>query len=236
MARPMRYPLPLRPARLVRRYKRFLADVAFDDGAVATAHCANSGSMDGLAVPGAEVWLSPARAPGRKLAGTWELERAGGGLVGVHAAFANALAAEAIAAGRIPALAGYPDLRREVRYGRASRVDFVLGGGGRPDCYVEVKNVHLKRGEAAAFPDAVTARGARHLAELAAVAASGGRAAMLYIVQREDCGVFRIAEDVDPAYAAALRAALAAGVEVFCHACRVGTDAVELDRPLPVDL
>ncbi|MGE0744997.1 MAG: DNA/RNA nuclease SfsA [Rhodospirillales bacterium] len=232
----MQFPRPLVPARLVRRYKRFLADAVLGDGTAVVAHCPNPGSMQGLSVPGAEVWLAPAPGPGRKLAWTWVLERSDGGLVCIDAAFANAVAVEAIAAGRIGPLCGYPGLRREVRYGARSRVDAVLTCDGRPDCYVEVKNVHLKRGPAAEFPDSVTARGARHLAELAAVAASGGRAVMLYIVQRQDCAVFRLAADIDPAYAAAFRAAASAGVEALCFACRVGTDAVEVDRPLPIEL
>jgi len=236
----MLFPRPLVPGRLVRRYKRFLADVVLADGTAAVAHCPNPGAMLGLAVPGAEIWLAPAptatRGPGRKLAWTWVLERSGDGLVGIDAAFANAVAVEAIAAGRIEALCGYPGLRREVRYGARSRVDAVLSGDGRPDCYVEVKNVHLKRGPAAEFPDSVTARGARHLAELAAVAASGGRAVMLYIVQRQDCAAFRLAADIDPTYAAAFRAAAAAGVEALCYACAVGTGAVTVDRRLPIEL
>jgi sugar fermentation stimulation protein A len=222
------FPRPLVPAVLLRRYKRFLADVRLPDGREATAHCANPGAMLGLAEPGADIWLLPSIDSRRKLAWSWELVRVGDHLVGINTGHPNALAADAIAAGRIPALMGYAGLRREVRYGVASRIDLLLEAPGRPICYVEVKNVHLKRGAAAEFPDCVTARGARHLAELGAMVAAGHRAAMLYVVQREDCQAFRIARDLDPAYAKAFDKARAAGVEVLCYACRMTLDGIEI--------
>lgn len=224
----MHFPRPLVPAVLLRRYKRFLADVRLPDGREATAHCANPGAMLGLAEPGAEIWLLPSTDSRRKLAWSWELVRVGDHLVGINTGHPNALAADAIAAGRIPALMGYAGLRREVRYGVASRIDLLLEAPGRPICYVEVKNVHLKRGAAAEFPDCVTARGARHLAELGAMVAAGHRAVMLYVVQREDCQAFRIARDLDPAYAKAFDKARAAGVEVLCYACRMTLDGIEI--------
>jgi sugar fermentation stimulation protein A len=230
----MRFPHPLTRGTLLRRYKRFLADIRLDDGAEVTAHCANPGAMLGLAAPGAEVWLLPSRDPRRKLAWSWELVRVGGDLVGINTAHPNRLAAEAIAAGRLPALAGYAALKREVPYGRASRIDLLLTAPGRPICYVEVKNVHLKRGETAEFPDCVTARGTRHLGELAAMAAAGHRAVMLYVVQRADCRGFRIAADLDPAYDLAFRHAREAGVEALCYACRVTLDGIEIAGPLTV--
>ena len=230
----MEFPDPLVPGRLVARYKRFLADVELAEGGAVTAHVANPGAMTGLAEPGMEVWLAPARNPARKLRWSWELVRAGGGLVGVNTARPNALAAEAIAAGTPPELAGYAAMRREVRYGRNSRIDLLLEDPARGSCHVEVKNVHLKRGPAAAFPDAVTKRGAKHMAELAAVAQAGGRAAVLYIVQRADCREFRVARDIDPDYGAAFDAARAAGVEALCRACRVTTRGIALDAPLPI--
>jgi sugar fermentation stimulation protein A len=228
----MRFPRPLVRGSLLRRYKRFLADIRLADGAEITAHCANPGAMLGLAAPGAEVWLLPHDDPRRKLAWSWELERVGDGLVGINTAHPNRLAAEAIAEGRLPALAGYAGLRREVPYGRASRVDLLLTAPGRPICYVEVKNVHLKRGETAEFPDCVTARGTRHLAELAAMAAAGHRAVMLYVVQRGDCRGFRLAADLDPAYDLAFRHARAAGVEALCYDCRVTLDGIDIAAPL----
>ncbi len=230
----MRFPRSLRRGVLLRRYKRFLADVRLLDGTETTAHCANPGSMLGLCEPGAEVWLLPSTDRKRKLAWSWELVRAGQQLVGIHSAHANRLAAEAIAAGGIAALRGYSEMRREVPYGRNSRIDLLLTAPQRPICYVEVKNVHLRRGRDAEFPDSVTARGAKHLAELGAMAAAGRRAVMLYVVQRSDCARFRIAADIDPVYAMAFEEARAAGVEVLCYYCRVETDGIEIEAPLEV--
>ncbi len=231
----MEFPHPLRRATLIRRYKRFLSDHRLDDGTAVTAHVANPGAMTGLLDDGAETWLSPAMNPKRKLAFGWEMVRVGTGLVGVNTSRPNRLAAEAIEAGAIPTLAGYETIRREVPYGERSRVDFLLEAEGRPPCYVEVKNVHLRRGPHAAFPDSVTARGTKHLWELAQAAEAGARAVMLYIVQREDCARFMLAADIDPAYAAAFAEARARGVEALCHACRLSTDGITVDRPLPID-
>lgn len=231
----MRFPSPLVRGTLIRRYKRFLADVALGDETV-TAHVANSGSMLGCADPGSEVWLSPAASHERKLRWTWELVRADGTLVGINTMHPNRIVAEAVAAGAIPELTGYAALRREVRYGRNSRIDLMLAGEGRPDAYVEIKNVTLKRGGHAEFPDAVTERGAKHLDELAAVTAAGGRAVMLYLVQRGDCTRFRLAADIDAAYAARAAAAREAGVEFLCYGCRVTLQEVAVDRPVTVTL
>jgi sugar fermentation stimulation protein A len=233
----MRFARPLVRGTLVRRYKRFLADVMLEDGREVTAHCANPGAMLGLNSPGAIVWLEPADGPGRKLGHAWRLvELEAGHFAGIDTALPNRLVAEALAEGRIPGLLGYETVRPEVRYGAGSRVDFLLSAPGRPDAYVEVKNVHLRReGDWAEFPDSVTARGARHLAELAAMAAAGHRAVMLYVVQRTDCARFRLAADLDPAYARAYAAARAAGVEALAHATRIDREGVWLDRPLPLD-
>jgi sugar fermentation stimulation protein A len=228
----MRFPRPLTPATLLRRYKRFLADVRLPDGSEATAHCANPGSMLGLQEPGSDIWLLESTDPKRKLAWSWELIRADGALVGINTAHPNRLAAEAIEAGRIPELSGYASQRREVAYGQASRIDLLLERPGHPICYVEVKNVHLRRGEDAEFPDSVTARGAKHLNELAAMVGEGHRAVMLYVVQRGDCRRFRLAADLDPAYAEAFRGARAAGVEALCYDCRVGLEGIEIEAPL----
>lgn len=233
----MQFPDPLIPGRLTRRYKRFLADVELDDGGTVVAHCANPGSMLGLAEPGLRVWLSPSRNPARKLQYSWELTAVGGHLVGINTGHPNGIVAEAVAAGRVPELAGYETLRREVRYGRNSRIDLLLQSPDRPPCYVEVKNVHLSRRAAVAeFPDSVTKRGAKHLEELALMADSGARATMFFLIQRGDCNRFEIAADIDPAYDEAFRAARARGVEALCYACRVGPEAIELERPVPLAL
>ncbi len=233
----MRFPDPLIRGRLVRRYKRFLSDVALPSGQQVVAHCANPGSMLGLAEPGMEVWLSPARNPKRKLKYTWELVDAGNGLVGINTGHPNAIVAEALAAAKVPELAGYGGLRREVRYGGNSRIDILLEQDGRPPCYVEIKSVTLKRGaEAAEFPDAVTQRGAKHLAELSEMARSGARAVMFFLVQRGDCERLEIAGDIDPGYQEALQSALGRGVEAMCYTCKVAPEAIELDRTLELAL
>jgi len=236
----MRFPHPLVHGRLVRRYKRFLCDVELDDGTVVTAHCPNPGSMlGGLADPGLEVWLAPNHSPTAKLRWRWELLKRDAHLIGINTNNPNGIVADAIADGRIPELAGYDSLRREVKYGRNSRIDILLEADGRPPAYVEVKNVHLRRTDgahpdAAEFPDSVTKRGAKHLEELADMVAGGARAVMVYLVQRGDCTHFRVAEDVDPGYAAGLKAALTKGVEALCYDCSLSLDGIELAGPLPV--
>ena len=231
----MRFPEPLTPATLVRRYKRFFADVVLPSGEPATVHCANPGAMLRLQAPGSRVWLARAPGPARKLAWSWRLVEADGGLVGIDTGLPNRLVAEALAAGRIPQLAGYASIRREVRYGAASRIDFLLEADDRPPAYVEVKNVHLmRRPGLAEFPDSVTARGARHLAELGAMARAGARAIMLFVVQRGDCAAFALADDLDPAYALAFDAALAAGVEVLCYGCAMDLESIAVAGSIPM--
>ena len=233
----MKFPDPLIRGRLARRYKRFLADVELENGQVVVAHCANPGSMLGLVAPGSEVWLSPSRNPDRKLKFSWELIAVDGHLVGINTALPNGIVEEAIRAGAIAELTGYDNLRREVRYGRNSRIDILLESEGRPPCYVEVKNVHLKRGpEAAEFPDSVTARGAKHLVELAEAVEAGSRSVMVYLVQRGDCTRFEIAADIDPEYDRTLRMAMARGVEALCYSCKVGPETIAVDRRLPLAL
>lgn len=235
----MKFPDPLIRARLIKRYKRFLSDHELEDGSIVTAHCANTGTMLGLTEPGAETWLSPARNPGRKLRYSWEMIRAApgkSGLVGIHTAHPNGIVAEAIAVGKVAELGGYDEIRREVRYGKNSRIDLLLEKEGAQPCYVEVKNVHLKRhGELAEFPDAVTERGAKHLRELASMAESGARAVMLYLVQRADCASFALAGDIDPDYAAAFADARRRGVEALCYACRLSTREIALERSLAIN-
>lgn len=228
----MRFPSALVPGRLVRRYKRFLADVVLDEtGEEITAHCANPGSMLGLKEPGLRVYLSRSDNPKRKLAYSWELVEADGALVGINTAHPNRLVEEALLAGAIPELAGFADLRREVKYGKNSRIDILLEqGDGRP-VYVEVKNVHLMREAGLAeFPDSVTARGAKHLVEMGDMVAEGARAAMVYLVQRPDCSALSLAADIDPAYAAAFAEARARGVEAYAIGCRVTPQEIVAER------
>ncbi|GAB3459068.1 DNA/RNA nuclease SfsA [Insolitispirillum peregrinum] len=239
----MDFSAPLLKGTLIKRYKRFLADVTLDDGSVVTAHTANSGSMLGCCTPGSEVWLSPANNPERKLKFTWELVRVGDELVGINTSHPNALAAEAILSGAIPELAGYATLKREVKYGKNSRIDVFLTAPDRPDCYVEVKNTTLFRPDGdnqqvALFPDAVTERGTKHLGELSDMVRAGKRAVMLYMVQRSAAGLgrFAVAEDIDPTYAAALRDALAVGVEALCYTCSVTPERLEVAIPLHIRL
>src|SRR5580704_5025860 len=235
----MRFTAPLVPATLVRRYKRFLADVILPSGETVTAHCANPGSMIGLAAPGAPVWLSRSDNPKRKLSHSWELVEvdlgSGAELVGINTTNPNALAAEAVVAGLIPELDGYGSIRREVKYGRNSRVDFLLEAPGRPPCYVEVKNVHLMRQKGLAeFPDAVTKRGAKHLEELAAMAAAGTRAVMLFLVQIASAKRFAVARDIDPTYGAHFDRARAQGVEAMARRCRLSHDAIEVAEAIAI--
>jgi sugar fermentation stimulation protein A len=230
----MRFHAPLIEARLLRRYKRFLADVELA-GETVTVHCANPGAMTGLAEPGMRVFLSRSQSRTRKLALSWELVEAAGCLVGINTGMPNRLVEEAIHAGTIPELAGYAGVRREVAYGQGSRVDFVLSGPDRPDAYVEVKSVTLSRQQGIAeFPDTPTARGARHLEELAAMAAAGHRAVMLYLVQRSDAAAFRLAGDIDPAYAAGFARAKAAGVEMLAYGCSLSIHAISAAGRLPI--
>ena len=234
---PMQFPDPLIRGRLLRRYKRFLSDVELDDGTVVTAHCANPGSMLGLKEPGSEVWLSPSRNPDRKLKFSWELIRVGDGLVGINTAHPNRLVEEAVAGARVAELTGYESFRREVKYGKNSRIDLLLEDPAKPPCYVEVKNVHLMREDGLAeFPDAVTKRGAKHLVELGDMVEEGHRAVMFYLVQREDCDRFAVAGDIDPDYKAELARAVGRGVEAICYACRLTTEGIEVATPIALDL
>lgn len=232
----MKFSEPLLRGTLVKRYKRFLSDIELPTGELVVAHCANPGAMLGLNTAGAEVWLSRSANPLRKLAYSWELVRVGSHLVGINTILPNTIVAAAVAAGKIEELRGYSTLRREVRYGVNSRIDLLLEEPGKPTCYVEIKNVHLKRGPAAEFPDCPTVRGAKHLRELMEMVAQGSRAVMVYLVQRGDCDYFTVADDLDPAYGKGLREAVRCGVETICYTCEVALDSIELGRPLPVRL
>jgi sugar fermentation stimulation protein A len=236
----MRFSGPLLRGTLRRRYKRFFADVVLDDGETVIAHCPNPGSMLSVNQPGSEVWLSRGQGTRRTLAYRWELIRVGNFLVGINTCRPNSLVSEALAQGRIPQLFGYTSVRREVRYGRNSRIDLLLESPGRPTCLVEVKNVTLKRNFGdrgpVEFPDSITARGAKHLAELAEAAERGDRAVMLYIAQRPDAERLAFASDLDPQYARAVTAAATAGVESWCYRCLVDVDEVRLEEVIPVEL
>ncbi len=234
----MRFAKPLIPAKLLRRYKRFLADVELASGEQITVHVANPGAMTGLAEPGTRVWLSMSDNPARKLAHSWELVEVdlGGGLelVGINTAYPNLIVAEAIAEARIPELVGYGRVRREVRYGCNSRVDFVLESPDRAPCYLEVKNVHLmRRPGLAEFPDSVTARGARHLTELETMVRSGNRAVMFFLVQIASATSFALARDIDPNYGTAFDQARRAGVEAIAYRCSIAHDAIAVTGPVP---
>lgn len=233
----MKFSAPLVSGRLVKRYKRFLADVLLDDGGAITAHCANPGSMLGLKEPGSRVWLSPSDNPKRKLKYSWEVIEADGALVGINTAHPNKLVEEAIEAGRIGGLTGHASLRREVKYGKNSRIDILLEDGEGARTYVEVKNVHLMRHAGLAeFPDSVTARGAKHLVELSDMVREGHRAAMVFLVQRPDCARLSLADDIDPAYAAAFRSARDAGVEAYAIGCDVRLDGIDAVKPVAIEI
>lgn len=227
----MQFERPLTEGRLIKRYKRFLADVELADGTTVVAHCANSGSMLGCKDPDSRVLLSPNTNPKAKLDWRWEMVEVGGALVGINTSHPNKLVEQAILGGTITELQGYAGLRREVKYGGNSRIDILLEDPGL--CYVEVKNVTLRIGSEAQFPDAVTARGTKHLHELTDMVAEGHRAVMVYLVQRADCEFFRPAADIDPTYADTLKAAHAAGVEVLCYQCSLSPTAIEVEGPLP---
>lgn len=232
----MRFPTPLVPARLIRRYKRFLSDFELEDGREVTAHCANPGALMGLKEVGQRCWLEPNDDPKRKLKYAWRLvDLPGGHMAGIDTSVPNRVVKEALDAGHITELAAYSGIRPEVRYAENSRVDFLLTEPGLPDTFLEVKNCHLRRtGDLAEFPDSVTARGAKHLRDLTAMVAEGHRAVMLYVIQRTDCGRITMAPDLDPAYVAAFAAARAAGVEAIAYDTTISTDGIDLRAPIPV--
>lgn len=230
----MDFPSPLVRGQLVSRYKRFFADVVLEDGTALTAHCPNPGAMLGLNTPGLPVWVSKSEDPKRKLAHTLEVVEVDGGYVGINTMHPNRLVAEALAADAIPELSGYASIRREVKYGKASRIDFLLEDPARAPCWLEVKNCHLRReGTLAEFPDCVAARSLKHLGELEDMVAEGHRAVMLFVIQRTDCDAFAACHDLDPAYARGLEKAARAGVEVLCYDCDIGPDAIRIARRIP---
>ncbi|SNB47264.1 DNA/RNA nuclease SfsA [Geobacter sp. DSM 9736] len=229
----MKFP-PLLEGTLVKRYKRFLADVVLPSGETVTVHCPNSGSMLRCSSPGTTVYLSDSCSPTRKCRYTWELLQDGSTFVCVNTSRTNRVVAEALHEGAIPSLSGYQIIRPEYPYGE-SRLDFFLSGG-KGDCLLEVKSVTLAEGCRATFPDAVTERGRRHLTELRRGVAEGKRGVILFVIQRTDCDSFSPADSIDPKYGAALREVVSAGVEALAFRTTITTEEIRLAEPVPVVL
>lgn len=223
-------------ATLIRRYKRFLADVTLPDGSTATVHCPNSGRMTACAEPGCPVYLSRSDNPRRKHPFTWEMAEMPSSLVVVNTLRANEVTSAAVSRGLIPELAGYETLRREVPYGANSRVDLLLESPHQPPCFVEVKSCTLTESSVAMFPDAPTVRGQKHLAELSSIARQGSRAVMFFAVLRMDGSRFIPARHIDPAYAEALALAVDCGVEILVYRFRLSRTGIHLDQALPWSL
>lgn len=234
--RPMRFPEPPLAGRFLRRYKRFFADVELEDGSVLVAHCPNTGSLLGCLEPGAPVWLRDSGNPARKLRHTWQAVRIGRAWVNVDTALPNRVVAEAVERGLVAELSGYASVRREVPYGKGSRIDLLLEDEARGSCHVEVKSTTLARGAVALFPDAVTERGRKHLDELARLARSGRRAVQFFFVSRGDVHTFRPADDIDPDHGRALRRAVRAGVELVARRTLVRARSLELGEALGIEL
>ncbi|MCB2197051.1 MAG: DNA/RNA nuclease SfsA [Bacteroidetes bacterium] len=220
--------------RLIKRYKRFLADVTLDNGDVVTAHCTNSGSMKSCLEENAEVYLFPVNDPKRKTKFTWEMIKINSDWVGINTGNPNKLAFEAVSNNKIDKLKGYTEVKREVKFGD-SRFD-VMAKNEEETCFIEVKNVTLKEGDYALFPDAVTTRGKKHLETLIKVKEEGMRAVMLYIIQRMDVHTFAPAFDIDPEYAKTLKKAVKKGVEVIPMQAKVTPQKIELIKELPFKL
>lgn len=229
--------MPLIKGKLLKRYKRFLADVELESGQVVIAHCPNTGAMTGCAEPGFEVWLSPSTNPKRKLAYTWELAvNHNNCWIGINTHNANKLVQEAIIDTKIQELSGYESIKPEVKYGEEnSRIDFLLTDKNKPDCYIEVKSVTLLSNESnnsGTFPDAKTARGAKHLRELSKIAKGGERAVIFFCVQHSGIQTVSVNEAIDPAYAEEMRNALASGVEVIAYGCEISQQKVYINQVL----
>ncbi|MFK5979134.1 MAG: DNA/RNA nuclease SfsA [Rhizobiaceae bacterium] len=232
----MQFPSPLIEARLIQRYKRFLADVEFEDGSTTTVHCPNPGAMLGLKQPGSKIWISDSKNPKRKLQYTFELIEADDTLVCVNTNLPNKIGREAIEDGLIPSLANYDSIRAEVKYGVNSRIDLLLSDAKKPLTYVEIKNSHLLRTKGLfEFPDCVTARGAKHLVELSNQVKAGHRAVMLFVIQRMDGRKFKLARDMDPNYAIEFDKAISAGVEAYAIRCEVSKTGIHARNLVPID-
>ncbi|QYJ89322.1 DNA/RNA nuclease SfsA [Shewanella halotolerans] len=229
---------PFEQGKLLRRYKRFLADVLLDDGTEITIHCPNTGSMRNCLFPGERVWFSTSDNPKRKYAHTWEQAASDEGhIIGINTGRANALAAEAIEAGVISELTGYDHLRREVKYGSEnSRIDLLLESEDKPACYIEVKSCTLLEQGQGYFPDAVTTRGQKHLRELMEMVKQGHRAVLLFVVQHTGITTVAAARHIDPEYAELLTQAHQAGVEILAYSCELSPSAARLIKSCPVKL
>ena len=226
---------PLYTGTLLKRYKRFLADVELDNGEKVTAHCPNSGSMKGCSVPGSKVLLSISDNPKRKLKYTWELIQKGSIWIGVNTILPNKLVREAIKDGLIDELQGYNSIRPEVKYGRNSRIDLLIDGP-KGLCYVEVKNVTLVEDNVAFFPDAVTTRGQKHMHELMNMVKKGYRSVVFFVVQRKDGKIFAPADNIDPEYGRLLRKALKSGIEVLAYQASVSPSTISISHSLPIKI
>lgn len=227
---------PLLSGRLIKRYKRFLADVTLDSGEVVVAHCPNSGSMRGCAPKDARVWLSESRNPKRKLKYTWELVRTAESMIGINTQVPNKLVRAAVENGQIEELAGYQSVRSEVATSKGTRLDLALDRADGPSCFVEIKNCTLVENERARFPDAVTTRGQKHLDELVRLVEDGHRGVIFYLIQRTDAKTFSPAASIDPVYADKLRAAVERGVEIITRDTHIDPALIQIRRPVPVDL
>lgn len=231
----MLFPAPLIRGTLLQRYKRFLVDIRLDTGELITASVPNTGSMRGLTTPGSPAWLSISDSTKRKYAHTLQIVHADNTLVGINTGLPNKIAEEAILNGMIPELSDFTSLKREQKYGQNSRIDLLLLGETGSKTYVEVKNVHFKRtGTLAEFPDSVTARGAKHLAELSDMVKAGHRGVMVFVIQRDDCDALSICGDLDPVYAAAFTQARQDGVEAYAIRCHISPEAIIADQTVPV--
>jgi sugar fermentation stimulation protein A len=227
---------PLIQGRLIRRYKRFLADVRLSCGAIVTAHCPNSGSMTGCAIPGSRVWISESHNPRRKLKYTWELIQTADSMIGINTQVPNKLVKVAIEHGQIPELAQFTRVRPEVVTSPHTRLDLLLEDDNHNACYVEIKNCTLVEKGQALFPDAVTTRGQKHLDELVRLKQAGHRAVIFYLIQRTDARVFSPADRIDPAYGEKLRQAVEKGVEIITRDTLLNTREIRVNRSVPVSL
>ncbi|PPR28053.1 MAG: Sugar fermentation stimulation protein A [Alphaproteobacteria bacterium MarineAlpha9_Bin2] len=227
----MKFPRPLVKAKFLKRYKRFFSEHVLEDGSRVIAHCPNTGAMTGITDIGITSWLSKRDEPKRKLKWTWELVCKNNIFIGVNTHNPNNIIFEAINNKKILKLAGYSNIRREVKYGENSKIDFLLQSDKKKDCYLEIKNVHLSRSKSLAeFPDSVTERGKKHLLELSNVVISGKRALLLFLIQRDDCRSFRIANDIDPKYFESFKKAIDIGVEVLCISSIINSEEINIGR------